>query len=197
METKLFSHHAISRRDLGLQKRPTYEDLVNYIVKDPDNIKYPDRKAKILRNSFELSQLDGIGMMEINRQHELQIINQERQLMLQRFADDYGLPLGEVMAYIDHHGLHPVREGEAPPAILDAPAPPAQGNVYNIHDHRHYLQDINGVPANPAPAPAGQPAPAPQPPPMVSTGVQVTLMNMGVLPTQPSFSPSHQHRDTV
>ena len=39
METKLFSHHAISRRDLGLQKRPTYEDLVNYIVKDPDTIK--------------------------------------------------------------------------------------------------------------------------------------------------------------
>ena len=69
MEAKLFSHHAISRRDLGLQKRLTYEDLLNYIVKDPDTIRYPDRKAKILRNSFELSQLDGIGKMDINRQN--------------------------------------------------------------------------------------------------------------------------------
>ena len=66
MDSKLFSRHAISRRDLGLQKRPTYEELVNYIVEDPESVRGPDRKAKIIRNSFQLSQLDGTGTVEIN-----------------------------------------------------------------------------------------------------------------------------------
>ena len=112
MESKRFSRHAISRRDLGLKKRPTHEELVIYIAKDPDTINFPKRKATILRNSFELSQLDGIFTMEIHRQHEIQIIDQERQFLLQRFAQDYGLPLAEVMTYIDHHGLHPMRRDE-------------------------------------------------------------------------------------
>ena len=202
MDSKLFSHHAISRRDLGLQKRPTYEELVNYIVKDPDTIRYPDRKAKILRNSFELSQLDGIGMMEINRQHEMQILDQERQLLLQRFAQDHNLPINDVMTFIDHHGLHPVRHGEdvemgvATPQTPQPPPAPAAGathnhiynqhhvhNTYNqVHHHHQIIQPINGVPAATAPAPAGQPAPAPPPPQSSSTAVQTEGMNMGGTP---------------
>ena len=43
---------------LGLKPKPTYEELVNYISKDSDKIKYPNRKAKLLRGSFHQSQLD-------------------------------------------------------------------------------------------------------------------------------------------
>jgi hypothetical protein len=116
------------KKSLGLQQRPTYEDLVKYIEKDPDTIRYPNRTAKIARNSFELSQLDGIGQLEINRQHELGIINQERQLMLQQFARDHNLPLADVRAYLDNMGLVPERANmprQQPAAAPPGPAGPA------------------------------------------------------------------------
>ena len=34
---------------------PTYEELIDYIERDPVKIKYPNRSAKFLRNSFQLS----------------------------------------------------------------------------------------------------------------------------------------------
>ena len=40
-----------------------------------DVIRFPDRYAKQIRNSFELSQLDGVGMME-HEQHELQTMKE-------------------------------------------------------------------------------------------------------------------------
>ena len=43
----------------GLKRRQTYEEVIDYIENDKDKIKYPDRTAKQLRNTFELSQLDG------------------------------------------------------------------------------------------------------------------------------------------
>ena len=41
-----------------------------YIIlkNDKDKIKYPDRTAKQLRNTFELSQLDGVGMRIMEQQ---------------------------------------------------------------------------------------------------------------------------------
>ena len=212
MESKLFSHHAMSRRDTGLQKRLTYEDLINYIVKDPDTIRYPDRRAKILRNSFELSQLDGIGMMDINRQYELNLIDHERQLLLRQFAQHYNLPLNEVMTYIDHHGLHPVREDDNifmggaqnyPPhggvgAQRQGPQGLGQGHQHHQAPHHNprQLLAINGVPIPPAPAPAGQPAPPPQPPPQVATAVDVDVMDLGGVPnpSQIPLLPSRGHR---
>ena len=38
-------------------------------------IKFPDRYAKQIRNSFELSQLDGVGMME-HEEHETQTMKE-------------------------------------------------------------------------------------------------------------------------
>jgi len=49
----------VSRMTDGLKRRPTYEEAVDYIENDKDKIEYPDRTAKELRNTFELSQLDG------------------------------------------------------------------------------------------------------------------------------------------
>ena len=64
----------------GLQQKPTYEDVANYIAKDPDQIKYLNKNASIIRNSFELSQLDGLGQLEIDRQHESVMRHQQRQI---------------------------------------------------------------------------------------------------------------------
>ena len=60
---------------IGLKKRDTFEEVVEYIKHPKDVIKFPDRYAKQIRNSFELSQLDGVGMME-HEQHELQTMKE-------------------------------------------------------------------------------------------------------------------------
>ena len=60
---------------VGLKKRDTFEEVVEYIKHSKDVIKFPDRYAKQIRNSFELSQLDGVGMME-HEEHQLQIMKE-------------------------------------------------------------------------------------------------------------------------
>ena len=60
---------------IGLKKRDTFEEVVEYIKHPKDVIKFPDRYAKQIRNSFELSQLDGVGMME-HEEHELQTMKE-------------------------------------------------------------------------------------------------------------------------
>ena len=52
----------------GLTRRQTYEEVLDYIENDPDKIKYPNRTAKYLRNTFQLSQLDGMGQALFEQQ---------------------------------------------------------------------------------------------------------------------------------
>ena len=52
----------------GLRRRPTYEELIDYIENDPDKIKYPNIAAKLLRTTFQLSQLDGMGQAILEQQ---------------------------------------------------------------------------------------------------------------------------------
>ena len=44
---------------IELRRKPTYEELINYIEIEKPKIKYPDRTATFLRNSHYLSQFDG------------------------------------------------------------------------------------------------------------------------------------------
>ena len=44
----------------GLRRKPTYEEVIDYIEDDPGKIKCPNRQAKLLRHTFQLSQLDYI-----------------------------------------------------------------------------------------------------------------------------------------
>ena len=44
---------------MNLRKKPTFNELINYIEVKQPKIKYPDRSATILRNSHYLSQFDG------------------------------------------------------------------------------------------------------------------------------------------
>ena len=60
---------------IGLKKRDTFEEVVEYLKHPKDVIRFPDRYAKQIRNSFELSQLDGVGMME-HEEHELQTMKE-------------------------------------------------------------------------------------------------------------------------
>ena len=58
----------VSRMTDGLKRRQTYEEVLYYIENNNDKIKHPDRTANQLRNTFELSQLDGVGMRIMEQQ---------------------------------------------------------------------------------------------------------------------------------
>ena len=57
----------------GLKKKPTLNAVVNEFETEPNPIKYPARTATIVRNSFELSQLDGERMREMEEQRARQM----------------------------------------------------------------------------------------------------------------------------
>ena len=54
----------------GLRKRPTFEGIVDYLANRQEKVKYPNREAKIIRNHPYLTQLDGLGMFEMQEQQE-------------------------------------------------------------------------------------------------------------------------------
>ena len=47
MATVGISQHAVNVN--GLRKKPTYEELLGYIERDPDKIQYPDRRATFFK----------------------------------------------------------------------------------------------------------------------------------------------------
>ena len=58
----------VAMMSTGLRVTPTYEQVIGYIEDDPDKIKYPNRTAKFMRNTFELSKLDGMGQSILEQQ---------------------------------------------------------------------------------------------------------------------------------
>ena len=56
---------------IGLKRKPTYEEVIDYILRDPEIICYPNRFAKQIRDSPWLTQLDGEGMRQME-QHQIE-----------------------------------------------------------------------------------------------------------------------------
>ena len=110
----------------GLKKKPTYEELINYIRKDPDRIKYPDRQATILRNSHWLTQLDGEGWNQLETQQSLERQNAMRTMLLQHMAGAYGLNFALLQHVVQRMNLRPVVAGGGG----GPPPPPGGGRVW-------------------------------------------------------------------
>ena len=53
----------------NLRRKPTFEELINYIEIEKPKIKYPDRFATFIRNSHYLSQFDG-NLLDIEEQQK-------------------------------------------------------------------------------------------------------------------------------
>ena len=70
----------------GLKKKPTLNELADRIENEPNTIKYPDRTATIVRNSFELSQLDGEGMREMEQQQAQQMAEVAKENAIRNLA---------------------------------------------------------------------------------------------------------------
>ena len=60
----------------NLRRKPTYNELINYLEFEQPKIKYPDRRATFLRNSPYLSQFDGDSWIDLEEQE--QNINKEK-----------------------------------------------------------------------------------------------------------------------
>ena len=55
----------------GLRLKPSYEQLIGVAVSDElRNIKFPNRDSSFLRNGFILSQPDGAGQREMEKQQD-------------------------------------------------------------------------------------------------------------------------------
>ena len=59
----------------GLKRRETYDEIVDYLEHGQEQIKYPNRKAKQLRESPYLTNLldaDGDGSLEMEKTKKMQ-----------------------------------------------------------------------------------------------------------------------------
>ena len=71
----------------GLKVHRQYEDLIGVAVSDKlYNIKFPNRNATFLRNGFVLSQLDGEGMRQMEKQQELASKESYKEHLLKEIA---------------------------------------------------------------------------------------------------------------
>ena len=66
----------MTRHPTGLRLRPTFDELVDYIERDPDKLKYPNRSAQFLRNSIKISSIDGLGALDLEQRQLEQMKNQ-------------------------------------------------------------------------------------------------------------------------
>ena len=73
----------------GLKKRETYDEIIDYLQNRQEKIKYPDRTAKRLRNSPQLSNLldgNGGGSEEMDKQQSMQIKEMEKENVVRNMA---------------------------------------------------------------------------------------------------------------
>ena len=73
----------------GLKKKDTYDEIIDYLQNKQEKIKYPDRLAKQVRNTPQLSNLldgDGEDIENINDQQTDKIILAKREQIIKQFA---------------------------------------------------------------------------------------------------------------
>ena len=85
----------------GLKQRKTFEEVIDYIQNDKTKIKYPDRTAKFLRNSFELSQLDNAGMILMEQQQMREMKQREKEHLLRQLVANTSKSITEARAADD------------------------------------------------------------------------------------------------
>ncbi len=70
----------------GLQRRDKYEEIVDYLEHGQEKIRYPNRRAKQMRESPYLTQLDGEGMMDMHVQQLNAMKEQQKEHAIRKIA---------------------------------------------------------------------------------------------------------------
>ena len=113
---------SLTEQTLGLKEKPKYEDVIDYISRDPDKIKYPNRKATQFYNSF----LNVEGQNYANTYNN----NLENDVLLRAFASHYNLPYSGVAVAAQQFNLSPYMSPGAPASDGPGggPPPPPHGH---------------------------------------------------------------------
>ena len=81
----------------GLRVKPSYEQLFGVSVSDGlQNIKFPNRDAKHLREGFVMSQLDGEGTRIMEKQQEMASKQAFKESLLKQIAINTGANLSDL-----------------------------------------------------------------------------------------------------
>ena len=72
----------------GLHKRDSYDGLIDYLENKQENIKFPNREAKFVRDSPQYQQLLNEGFVEVEKQQINQIKDEQKEHAVIRTAND-------------------------------------------------------------------------------------------------------------
>ena len=121
----------------GLRLKPTYEQLIGVAVSDGlEHIRSPNRNASFLRNSFVLSQLDGEGMRQMERQQEMASKESYKEHLLKEIAKNTGANIHD-LRNDSHQELRTDR-------INQTLNPNAQ--IYNLARSDHDMEPLHSLP---------------------------------------------------
>ena len=94
----------------GLKVKPSYEQLINVAVSDGlEQIKFPNRDASFLRNGYILSQLDGEGHRQMEKQQEMASKEAYKEHLLKQIAQNNNNSNSD---NISHHSFRTANEGD-------------------------------------------------------------------------------------
>lgn len=96
-------------RVAGLVKKPTFNDIVEELD-DDKKLSLPFRMQH-LRDSNEFTQMDGLGLQELERMQENHLRAQEHDAMMQRIARSHGVNHQQLMNIFHHYAREPVQAG--------------------------------------------------------------------------------------
>ena len=82
-------------KPMGLNKKPTFNELIHYINFGQEVISYPNRYARQMRDSPWLSQIDGEDSSQIEAQQQKQAKIQQRDAIIVEVARDAGVGAAE------------------------------------------------------------------------------------------------------
>ena len=90
-----------SKREMiqGLRKRPTYDNVVEIIIKDKV-IKLPNRDAKFLRESPAYTRLDNMTAFESMQQQQMETLREQQKenVMRRAAAEDPSIGMANIRA---------------------------------------------------------------------------------------------------
>ena len=100
----------------GLRRKQTYDEMINYLHYGQEVVKYPNRKAKQLRESPYMTQLDG---EDLDQQHERILNQQKRQLITQQVSAQTGRSQAEqhIQNGVQRNGGNPQQPVVAEPVF--------------------------------------------------------------------------------
>ena len=107
---------------IGLRKKDTYEELINYLLTDQDVVRYPDRRAKQLRESPYLTQLDGEGLGEMQDHQERQFREEQKQNVIRQVASTSSKSVSQIKAESAHRESFSQTDATTPDVKMSATA---------------------------------------------------------------------------